>query len=81
MLLCDHNTGCEAYSFATDGYGISRLRTLIKLMRAAHTKGGQAQTSLHKHRLVGTGPLTLTLPRQGIGQRDFGLEVGRANYS
>ena len=39
-----------------------------------HTKGGQAQASLHKSRL-GTENLFLTLPRQGIQHRVLGFEL------
>ena len=49
-------------------------------VRAAHTKGGQAQASLHKSRLGGTEELSLTLPRQGIEPRVFGFEFGRTNH-
>ena len=45
-------------------------------VRAVHTKGGQAQTSLHKSWLGGTEKLSHTLPRQGIEPRVFGLEFG-----
>ena len=29
VLLCDHTTSCEAYSFTTDGYGIFNVRTIL----------------------------------------------------
>ena len=41
-----HTTGCEAYFFTRDGYGIFDAHT--NWVHDAHTKGGQAQTSLHK---------------------------------
>ena len=46
---------------------------------AVHTKGGQAQTSLHKgwHRRIEKQPLTL--PREGIEPRVFGFEFWRSN--
>ena len=33
-----HTTGCEAYSFTTDGFGIFNVRS--NWVRAVHTKGG-----------------------------------------
>ena len=41
-------------------------------VRAVHTKGGQAQTSLHKSWLGRTVKRSLTLPRQEIEPRVFG---------
>ena len=51
-------------------------------MRAEQTKGGrgQAQTSLHKSWLGGTGKLSLTLPHKGIEPRVFGFEFWRSNH-
>ena len=46
-----HTTGCETYSYTTDGYGIFNV-SIIRV-RAVHTKRGQAQTSLHKSRFGG----------------------------
>ena len=48
VFVCDHTTGCESYSFTTDGYGIFNVRTNLGTCRTRHTKGGQAQTRLHK---------------------------------
>ena len=42
---------------------------------AAHTKGSQAETSLHKFDSRGTENPFLTLPYQGNEPRVFGLEV------
>ena len=65
VFLCDHTTGCEAYSFTTDGYGIFNMRTNLGAY-STHEGGDQAQTSLQKSWLGGTEKLYLTLPRQGI---------------
>ena len=46
VFSCLHTTGCEAYSFATDGYGI--LTCVQMWVRAIHTKGVQAQTSMRQ---------------------------------
>ena len=43
-------------------------------VRAVHTKGAQAQTSLHKSWLGGSEKLAFTLARQGIEPRVFGFE-------
>ena len=47
-----HTTGCEAYSFTTDGYGILMYTQIW--VRAVHMKGGQAKTNLYKSWLGGT---------------------------
>ena len=47
VFLCDHTTGCEAYSFMTDGYGIFNVRTNLGAC-SIYTKWGQAQTSLYE---------------------------------
>ena len=44
------------------------------LVRAIHTKGGQAQTSLHKSWLVGIEKLFFTLPCQGVKLTVFRFE-------
>ena len=62
--MCDHTTGCEAYTFTTEGYGM---------------KGGRAQTSLHKSGLREIVKLSPTLPRQGIEPRVFGFKIRHAN--
>ena len=49
-------------------------------VRSVHTKGVQVQTSLHKSWLGGTEQLSLTLPRQGIEPRVFGLKLRRSNH-
>ena len=49
-------------------------------VRAVHTKGGQGQTSLHKSWLGGTDKLFLTLPRQGIEPRVFGVKSRLSNH-
>ena len=43
-VSCLHTTGCEAYSFTTDGYGIFNVRTCIYYLGVCrvHTKEGQA---------------------------------------
>ena len=37
-FLCDHITGCEAYSFTTDGYGIFNVSTKLMWVRAVHER-------------------------------------------
>ena len=37
VFSCFYTTGCDAYSFTTDGYGIVNVRTNLG---AVHTKGG-----------------------------------------
>ena len=49
-------------------------------VHAVHTKGSQAQTSLHKSWLRGTEKLPLTLLHQGIEPRVFGIEFWRTNH-
>ena len=49
-------------------------------VRAVHTKGGQAQISLHKSWLRETEKRILTLPLQGIEPRVFGFEVQLSNH-
>ena len=61
MFSCFHTTGCEAYSFVTDVYGIFNMHTHL----GECLKGGQAQTSLHKSWLGGTEKLSLTLSQPG----------------
>ena len=40
-----HTTGCETYSFATDGYWMFNVRTHLGMGVGV---GGQAQTNVHK---------------------------------
>ena len=47
VFLCDRTTGCETYSFTTDGYGIFNVHTNLGACRT-HEVGGQAQMNLHK---------------------------------
>ena len=47
---------------------------------AVHTKGSQAQTSLHKSWLGGTEQLFLAMPRQIIEPRVFGFEFWLSNH-
>ena len=47
VFSCFHTSGYGAYSFATDVY-IGSLTCAQIWVCAVHTKGGQAQTSLHK---------------------------------
>ena len=47
VFSCFHTTVCEDYSFTTDGYDMFNVRTQI-WVRAVHTRGDMAQTSLHK---------------------------------
>ena len=77
VFSCFHTTGCEAYSFATDRYGIFNVCTTFVF--AIHTKGDQAQTSLHKSWLGGTENVLLTLPCQGTEPRVFGNVVSFYN--
>ena len=51
-FFCFHTTDCEAYSFTTDGYEIFNVRTHVGAC-CIHTKGGEAQTSLHKQSKTG----------------------------
>ena len=45
VFPCFHTTGCEAYSFTTDGYGIFLTCAPIFVHACAHTKAGQALMS------------------------------------
>ena len=48
---CDHTTGCEAYSFTTDGYGIFNVRTNLGACRTRTLERGSGtckQVCLHK---------------------------------
>ena len=75
-----HTTGCGTYPFATDGYGIFNVRKK-NWVRAVHTKGGQAQTSLHSVEFGGTETkLFLSLLRQGIEPSVFGFEFRLCNH-
>ena len=38
VLLCDRTTGCEAYSFTTDGYGIFNVRTPFGCVSYVYTR-------------------------------------------
>ena len=40
VFLCSHTTGCEAYSFATDRYGIFNVRTNLGACRTPFTRWG-----------------------------------------
>ena len=79
VFPCFHTTGCEAYSFTTDGYGIFNVCTIVGACRT-HEGPGQTQTSLHKSSLGGTEQLYLALPRQGIEPRVFGFEFRVSNH-
>ena len=36
--MCDYTTGCDVYTFTTDGYGISNVRTRLGAYRT-HERG------------------------------------------
>ena len=59
---------------STRQMGMESPTSACNWARIVHTKGGQAQTSLHKSWLGGTEKLPLTLPRQGIEPRVFRFE-------
>ena len=51
VFSCFHSTGCEAYSFTTDGYGIFNVR---KNLGACRTHGGGSEgTSKSAQQLTG----------------------------
>ena len=77
-VQCDYTTGCEAYSFTTDGYEIFNVRTNLG---ACSTHEGGSDTNKSAQELTrGTEKLSLTLPRQGIEPRVFGFEFRRSNH-
>ena len=61
-----HTTGCEAYSFTTDGYGIFNMRTYhiwVRAVRYTLNEADQAQTSPYKRRLGRTEKTTIYIWR------------------
>ena len=48
VCSCFHTTGCQAYSFTTDGYGIFNVCTNLGAWSTCIRKGGQTQRSMHK---------------------------------
>ena len=79
VFLCDQTTGCEAYTLLRQ-MDMGSLTSAQTWVHAVHTKGGQAQTNLHKSWLCGIQKLPLTLPCQGIEPRVFGFEFRRTNH-
>ena len=72
-LLCEHTTGCETYSFTTDGYGIFNLRTNSGACRT-HEMGSDTNKSVQEldGRDIIFFPCSSSgLPRQGIEPRVF----------
>ena len=73
VFLCFYATDCEAYSYATDGYGIFNVRTTLGACRTT-------RTSLHKSGLGRTETtLFFTLFRQGIEPWVLGLSFQRSS--
>ena len=79
VFLCFYTTGCEAYSFTdTDGYGIFNMRTNWDACRTHEGGSGTKKNAQLRVDSEGTEKLVLTLPRQGIEPRVFGLEFRRS---
>ena len=76
IFVCGHTTGCEAYYFTTDGYGIFNMHTNVG---AWCTYQGGSGTNKSVQELTRIEK-TLTLPRQGIEPRVFRLEFQRSNH-
>ena len=45
-FLCDHTTGCEAYSFTTDGYGIFNVHINLGACRMHEVGSGKSAQEL-----------------------------------
>ena len=82
---CLHTTGCEAYSFMTDGYGI--FNTCANLGACCTHEdmgggGGQAQTSLRKSWLRGIekNNCPSPCPTRGSKPKVFGFEFRLSNH-
>ena len=85
FLSCFWPTGCEAYSFTTDGYGIFTVRTHLGA-RVPYTDtkgGGQTQNQICTRRVDSEGQkicsLTLDQPR-GPNPGVFGFEPRLSNH-
>ena len=68
VFVCDQNTGYEAYSFTTAGYGIFNVRTKLDACRT-HEESAQRLTRRDRK-----------LPHQGIKPRVFGFEFRHTNH-
>ena len=58
-FLCDHTTGCKAYSFTTDGYGIFNVRTNLGAYRSHEGGSGtnkSAQELIRRDRKTAAHP-------------------------
>ena len=73
-----HTTGCGAYSFTADGYGIFNVRT--KCGYAMYTRKGARHKVCTRVDSGGTEKLFVTLPRQRFKPRVFGFEFRRCNH-
>ena len=85
VFACIHTTGCEAYSFTTDEYGIFNVRTNVGACRTREEGGGGGSSGTNKSRVASEGyiyiyKLFLTLPRQRFEPRVFGFEFRLCNY-
>ena len=84
ILVCavfsfDHTTGCEAYSFTTDGDG--RDGRAHKCGCVPYTQRGSGiERSAQELTRRDRKQLHLTLPRQGIELRVFGFEFRLSNH-
>ena len=73
VFLCFHTTGCEAYSFMTDGYGILNARTDVG---ACHTHEGGSSTIKSAQELAWRDRKTAAhLAPPGIEPRVFRFEI------
>ena len=80
---CFYTISREAYSFTTDGHGIFKVRTNLGACHI-HTKGCQAQTSLHKSRLGGTKKCPSPCPVRELknpGSLDLNYDQGSHRLS
>ena len=72
IFWCDRTTGCEAYSFTADGYGIFNMCTINLGARCTHEGGsGTNKSAKQLTRKDLKKNLLLTLPHQGIEPRVF----------
>ena len=71
VFLCDRTTGCKAYSFTTDGYGIFNSRTNLS---ACRTDEGGSWTNKHAQELTRRDRNTVLHPALS-GDRTQGLRI------
>ena len=77
MFSCFHATGCEAYYFTTDGYGIFNVRTLLG---ACHTHEGGSGTNRSTQELTRRDRKTVAHPAPARGSNPPGSSDLNSNH-